>query len=133
MKLTNWPILREKTTTIGVLIGIVTVTAMVQLTTGKLLASLVSAAALMLSCWRLWMPVSFELGPAGMKQACWRFERLIPWMGFSGYEKQSQGVVLIPSRTYGAKSLFGSLYISCPQQQREVVALLEHYLPHAAP
>ena len=133
VQLTNWPLCQERTTAIVMFLIIVGVTTLVQQTTGNLLATLVFGTALMVSSWRLWLPVSYELGPAGLKQTCWRFERLIPWVGFSGYQAQPRGVLLIPRRTYGAKSLFGSLYISCPSQQRDVTTLLDHYLPAAMP
>ena len=133
IKLTNWPLLRERRTAMVIVFTAFVVLVTVQIGTASWLTTGVTATVLALSSWRLWLPVSFEFGPSGLTQRVWRFMWVFPWIEFSGYQEQPQGVLLLPRQPDGISTSLGSLYVSCPDKREEVVTLLDYYLSPKVP
>ena len=85
-------------------------------------------AALMFSCWRLWLPVTFELGTKGITQSTLVFRWRIPWRCFARYESRERGVWLLSDAEPTSFSTLRGIYVRWADQQEQVLAVLEFFL-----
>lgn len=90
-------------------------------------------AALMISAWRLWLPVTFELGTKGITQSTLVFRRRIPWRCFARYEKRRRGVWLLADAAPSPFSTLRGIYICWSNQEEQVLAVLEFFLAARRP
>lgn len=85
-------------------------------------------AALMFSCWRLWLPVTFELGTKGLTQSTLVFRWRIPWRCFARYETRRRGVWLLSDTAPKAFSTLRGVYVHWSDQEEAVLTVLDFFL-----
>lgn len=86
-----------------------------------------SFGALVLSAWRLWVPVSYEIGPRGITQELLRRQRLIRWSDVGRCELRPYGVLLLPDSEVATHSVLRGLYIHCYAREK-LLETVEYYL-----
>jgi hypothetical protein len=89
-----------------------------------------AAAGLLVTLWRMWLPVSYELGVSGITQRAIGRQRRIAWPAIRGYQVRGEGVLLVPDAQIAPLSPLRGLYLPWPnQREREkVLACLEYHL-----
>ena len=85
-------------------------------------------AALMFSCWRLWLPVTFDLGTKGITQSTLVFRWRIPWRCFARYETRQRGVWLLIDAEPAPLSTLRGIYLPWSDQEDQVLAVLDFFL-----
>ena len=131
VRLTNWPLVYERRLAL-VLLGISLLAAVVVgQSTGSLAWAAVSLVALLFSTWRCWVPVTYELGSAGITRWIFRQQQVFPWSQFVRYEVNQKTVLLIRDVETTPLVRFRALYLYGGEQQSQLLDLLEYYLPPA--
>jgi hypothetical protein len=86
------------------------------------------AAALAVTLWRTWLPVTFEIGLSGIKQTVLGRSRRISWSAIRSYEIQPNGVLLSPDAQLVPLSALRGLYLPWQGQREKVLAHVEYFL-----
>jgi len=84
--------------------------------------------ALLLTLWRSWLPVRFQLGSGGIVQTVLGWRRRIPWTAIRRYEPRGEGVLLLADASRAGMSPLRGLYLHCGDKREAVIAQLEHHL-----
>ena len=95
---------------------------------GNSIMGAVCFTTLMCSCWRLWFPVTFDLGTKGITQSTLVFRWRIPWRCFARYETRQGGVWLLSDAEPAPLSTLRGIYLPWSDQQDQVLAVLDFFL-----
>ena len=128
LRLTSWPLVDERPTAVVIVLIVLLIPVVVANVTASSALGLISVAVLLLSSWRMWLPISWEFGPSGVTQRLFRRQRLVPWKRFSRYEIFGRGVLLLQNNERGLTRIMNGLYIACGERREELLSLLQHYL-----
>ncbi len=91
---------------------------------------LLAVVALLLSLWRLWLPVRFEFDARGVQQIVFQRRRFIPWSAIARYEINPRGVLLLNhSQAFPLTALRGLYVAARGDQHCELVRLIDYYAP----
>ena len=85
-------------------------------------------AVLLVTLWRTWLPVHYELGSGGIVQSVLGWRRRIPWTAIRRYEPRSDGVLLFADATTVGFAPLRGLYLYCGDKRDAVIAQLQHHL-----
>ncbi len=96
--------------------------------TGRVHLAIFAVLVLVLSLWRFFVPVSFELNVDGVNQWVFRRHRRISWDEIHRYEVCSKGVLLLPHTDYCPMDAFRGLYLPWRNRREEVMAQVHYYL-----
>ena len=128
VRIVNWP-LRDTAVRVS-LAGLVitSISVIAWLVSGLPTTGAVCFVALMLSCWRLWLPVTFELGTKGIKQSTLFFRWRVPWRCIARYEIRSHGVWLLSDVEPSPLSTLRGIYVNWSDQEDQLMAVLDFFL-----
>ena len=124
----SWPLMKSPVRSGAVLAGVATVGLLVWAAVGNWLLGLLAAAALAVSLWRFFMPVTFALSEYGVDQWVYGRRLRIPWQAIRRYQVCSAGVLLVPHGERTIMAPFRSLYLPWEGHCDEVLAYMRHYL-----
>lgn len=128
LQLVNWPLRDDGVAGWGFVVFVMGVAVVVGLLAQNAGLTLLSFAAMSLTMWRMWIPVTFELGPKGILQTVWRRKRRIVWSAVRRCRVQRRGVLLLfhddPSRL---SNVLG-LYVRWGERRDELLAILRYYI-----
>lgn len=133
VRIVNWP-LREAGLRVWLTgLGIVTGSTAAGLIASNPAMGAVCCATLMLASWRLWIPVTFELGTKGVTQSALIFRWRIPWRCFARYETRSHGVWLLNDTEPTPFSTLRGIYVDWLDREPQVMAMVEFFLAARRP
>ena len=124
----SWPLREGALRASLVLAGLVAAWAVVRWVTGQMHLALLAMAALGLSLWRFFLPVTFELNAQGVDQWLLGRHRHIPWQAIGGYEVCQAGVLLLPEADCCPIDVFRGLYLPWGSRREEVLAHVRYHL-----
>ena len=87
-----------------------------------------TAGLLVVTSWRMWLPVTYEVGASGVGRVVLGRRRRIPWAAVGGYEVRGEGVLLVPDIQVTPLSPLRGLYVPWLDQREKVLASVEYYL-----
>ncbi len=128
--LANWPLRDDGPLGWLVAIGAVAASVAVGWVAHSALMGVVSFAALSIALWRLWVPVTFELGPRGVVQIVLGRRRRIPWSSLARYQVRSRGVLLLADDGRGPAAALRGLFLRWGRHREVLLAVVERYLGH---
>jgi len=88
----------------------------------------VCVICLLVATWRIWLPITYELGTKGITQSTLVFRWRIPWRCFARYETRPRGVWLLSDADPTPVSTLRGIYVPWSDQESQVVAVLEFFL-----
>ena len=98
------------------------------LTTNLLVASVVLLALVSVS-WRLWIPLQYSIGPAGITRSVLGRQRQLGWTTIRRISQDSRGVQVFFDRAASIQSILQSFYITVDADDLEsLIAALHYYL-----
>jgi len=128
----QWP-LRDEPWAVAVLICVVTALSIgIGMIATSLWWGLGAAVALVVSLWRMWIPVEFRIGELGVIQTTLRRSWRIPWESFSDYEVRQSGVLLLPEDDNSVLGRMKGVYVPWGERKEDVLAVIAHYLDEAS-
>ena len=126
--LANWPLRDDGPLAWFVAIGAVAASVAAGIVAHSPVMGVVGFAALSIALWRLWVPVTFELGPRGVVQILFGRRRRIAWSSVARYEVRRRGVLLLSEETQGPAAVLRGLYVRWGRHREELLAVIAHYL-----
>ena len=84
-------------------------------------------AAFLLALWRLWLPVTYQLGSKGVVERVWGHSRHIDWLRITRAELQPRGVLLLADRSQTPLALIHGVFVPWRNKREQVTALVEHF------
>ena len=128
LRTTRWPLVGDRLAVATVVLLVLLVADIVAVETASWTLAGTCLAAMLLSTWRMWLPISWEFGPAGVTQRVLRHQRIIPWKRFSRYEVFDRGVLLLQHNDPGPLARLGAVFIDCGNQRDDVLSVLDYYI-----
>jgi len=95
-------------------------------TKSSLMAGL-SLVSLAVAAWRLWVPVTFDLGSKGVIQRIAGRARQIPWAQFARYQALPLGLLLSTDADPTLTAAVYSLFIPWTGRRDEILKVVEYY------
>lgn len=126
--LASWPLRQEPIGSLVSLAIAVSVCWLVAWSSERPWLGVLAGAVLVLTLWRTWLPVTYEIGVAGVTQTVLGRRRRISWPAIRGYEVRGSGVLLVPDREITPLSPLRGLYIPWLGERDKVLANMEYYL-----
>lgn len=133
LRLTNWPLRNGGLSAWGTLLVVVTVGFSVAWAANSNAAGVLSFFVLCLTMWRLWIPVTFEVGPRGIIEIVFRRRRMISWRLIARYEIRRHGVLLFAEASPSGLAVLRSTYIRWDKQRDKLLETLQYYLSSRSP
>jgi len=128
VRFVHWP-LRDRGPQVWLVgLGIAGVGVVASAISGYSMMGAVCSFTLVLSSWRLWLPVTFELGTKGITQSTLVFLWRIPWHCFARYETRHGGVWLLNDAKPAPFSTLRGTYVPWSDQAVQVRAVLDFFL-----
>jgi len=124
----SWPVREGVVGASLVFLGLVAAWALVRWITGQMHLALLAMAALGLSLWRFFLPVTFELNAQGVEQSLLGRRRCTAWEAIGRYEVCKSGVLLLPHRDRCPIDVFRGLYLPWGSHREEVLAHVRYHL-----
>jgi hypothetical protein len=78
--------------------------------------------------WRVWIPVTFEIGPLGVTRSVLGRQRRIAWSAVGSVKRLPTGVLLLAEVRPAALDTLRGVWIPFGDQREEILASVEHYL-----
>jgi hypothetical protein len=91
-----------------------------------------AAAILALTLWRMWLPVTYEIGVSGVTQVVLGRRRRIPWPAIRNYVAYADGVLLVPDADVRPASPLRGLFLPWLDHREKVLANVEYYVASGA-
>lgn len=121
----NWPLRDESLRSWLLLAAVAASVGAVWMLWQDVLFSLLAGLALLISLWRLWLPVRWELGLTGITQTALGFRRRIPWMAIARFDLRDNGVWLYADRDPAPQR---AVFIAYAGQRTRITACVDYYL-----
>ena len=83
---------------------------------------------LFIVAWRVWIPVTFDVGKKGVTQVVLGLRWRIPWSHIAGYQVRRRGVLLLADPKPSSLAPLRGVYIQWKSQRDELIELLEYFL-----
>lgn len=83
---------------------------------------------LVISLWRLWVPVQFELSAGGITRTVLGRARRVSWSQMGSIQRRERGVLVLRDFENGPLSLLRGVYIPYNNHQADVLAIFDFYL-----
>ena len=132
LELRQWPLRDEPIPSVVVLCVVVAISVGLGYIAGSTWWGLAAVIALLLSLWRMWVPVEIRFSELGVVQTALRRSWRIPWESIAAYEVRHAGVLLLPDDDSSLIGRLKGLYIGWGDHQQELLSLIEHYLGERA-
>ena len=101
--------------------------------TGQPHLAALAGLALVISLWRFFLPVIYELNGEGVHQWILGRHRLLDWSCVARYEIRADGVLLLPCADACPLDVVRGLYVPWGNHRDEVLANLGFYLARLTP
>jgi len=124
----SWPLRDEPVWGAAILVGVAAVGLFVRWTTGRLPLAILAMGLLGIGLARFLLPVTWEIGPTGIRRRRWGRRRQIPWPAVGRYEIHTDGVLLLPEADGRPLESLRGVYLGWGPQRDAVLAQLEFYL-----
>lgn len=128
LELRRWPLRDEPTTATIVLAVLLLISTGIGFIGGSIWWGVASAFALLVSQWRMWLPVEFRFSELGVVQSCLRRTWRIRWDHLRGYEVHNDGVLLLPDEQNLALARLKGIYVPFGHEREELLEIIAHYL-----
>lgn len=125
----RWPLRDETVASVIVLAVIVLVSIALGYFGGSFWWGVVAILALLVSQWRMWIKVEYQLCDLGVIQTVWNRTWRRPWDAFAGYEVRHEGVLLPPEEDSSTLGRLKGLYISFGTNRDDILGVVSRHLP----
>lgn len=129
LRVVNWPVRDDPAYALGVFVLVAACGAAVAAAAGSGSIGLIVLIALLLTTWRLWLPVTCELTPAGLTLRFLRWQRQVRWRQVTDVAVVSRGVVLRCHAATGRPRRVINFFVPWRHHPHLVVDFFAYYRP----
>jgi hypothetical protein len=112
-------------------VGIAVVAGVVAYLGQSWMFALLMAIGLAITLWQFFVPVEFEVGPAGLQRSALGRAQLLPWHAVQAYQVRSSGVAFFQRHDPTKVDLLRSIFLPYPDDRDAMLAALRQHLSHA--
>lgn len=122
----NWPLVQDGWRSVFYLLLTIACISLLFYLSGSAACALLGCLAILISLWRFWLPVRFQLSPLGIVQTCLGRQRFIAWSNVRRCERLQSGILFFFSTDRSPLALLSTLYISWRDQQNPFLELIDN-------
>ncbi len=131
---TYYPTLQQRRTALAVLGLLLAVGLLVAWITGKWYLGAMATLAGVVSTWRLYVPIRYELNNQGVTQSVWRRRCTIDWRSVGRIELLDDGMRLLPAEArFGKLEELRAIFVPWGKRREEVLKCIEFHAPYLLP
>ena len=130
VRLAQWPLRHEPRTACSILLVSLGIGLLTTTVTESPLLGLSCLLVLWIAAWRFWIPIHYELGPAGITQRVLWQQVLIPWSYFVRFEENGDFVVLMRDTELNPWTSIRAVHLYVKNERESVLAVFNYYLRH---
>jgi hypothetical protein len=124
----SWPLAEGSTPVWSLLLAVGLGVGILGGWSGSIATAIVLAAVCLLACWRMLVPVEFELSAMGITRTALWSTRRIPWSVVGRIERRAKGVLVCRDVEPVPLEMLHALYVPFGRHESEVLTLLDFYL-----
>ncbi len=128
LQLVNWPLRDQPRRSIVMILLLVLVSILTGLASESLSMGLLAGSAALTASWRYWLPVTYEIGPYGIRQLVFKRVRRLSWRQVGRVEIRNQGIRFLPDHDPAQLANLRGLYIYHPGQEETLKHVVNYYL-----
>ena len=128
VEITVWPLHDDPLRSWSLVMGAVALSAFAGWIGASFAMGLLCLAAILIALWRMWVPVTFHLGPRGIVQTVLGRQTRFLWSSVARFEVHSSGVSLLPDADPTPLNKLRSLYIRFQGKKEAILELVEYYV-----
>ncbi len=123
----SWPLVDQKLKSFFFLLGSILLALLVWKTSASLLLGSIVLALLLLTLWRLYLPIVFEWNDDGITETTFGISRFIAWNDIKNHRISEHGVLFLPNRVSFPLDMMRGLYVPWPENKERALLLLDYY------
>ncbi len=124
----SWPLKEYPLHTTLVAGTLLAVAIAVHWLTGRVHLAVASVIVLVVTSWRFFLPVTFELSEAGIDYWVLGRRRRLAWEAVRAWKICRDGVLLLPQEDASWAAWLNGLYVPCSRHKEQFLELLERYV-----
>jgi hypothetical protein len=128
VRLVNWPVRDDAWRAGPTLLAITLIAVVVGWKLASPASGALAAIALAVAGWRIWLPVTWELGYSGVSETVLGRTLRIPWSSIAGWREFPGGALLLPEADPSPLQALRGRFIAWRNHRAELRAILEHYV-----
>ena len=128
LQLVNWPLRDQPRRSIGMILLLVLVSILTGQASESLSMGLLAGSAALVASWRYWLPVTYEIGPYGIRQLVFKRVRRLSWRQVGRIEIRNQGIRFLPDHDPAQLANLRGLYIYHPGQEETLKHVVNYYM-----
>ena len=128
LQLVNWPLRDQPRRSVGMILLLVLVSILTGQASESLSMGLLAGSAALVASWRYWLPVTYEIGPYGIRQLVFKRVRRLSWRQVGRIEIRNQGIRFLPDHDPAQLANLRGLYIYHPGQEETLKHVVNYYM-----
>lgn len=128
MLVRSWPLAKGDRAALAGLFGVAILFAAAASLSRSAGTAAILSGLILLSMWRLYLPVQFELSAGGITRTVLGRTRRVPWSSVGTVVRQDRGIVVLRDHEASPLALLRGVYIPYNNHQAEVLAICDFYL-----
>ena len=129
VRVVNWPLRDDPMRAVGALCVCCAVGILAGYVARSWQMGCLAALALAGAMWRLWVPVTCDLGPQGMTLAILRWRRRIAWREITRIEDSGRGILIHAEPAASSGGILRSIYLPWGRHRELVYEFHAYYGP----
>lgn len=128
LTLRTWPLVDAPSGSLAILAAVLLVGALAAYASGEVASGIVIGLLLLAALWRIWIPVRWEIGAAGITQHLLGHTRRTAWSAIGSVERLKHGLIVSRDFEPGPLARLRGVYLPYNAHRTELLALFEFYL-----
>ena len=128
LQLVNWPLRDQPRRSIVLVLLLILVSTLAGLASESVSMGLLAGSAALVASWRYWLPVTYEIGPYGIRQLVFKRVRRLSWRQVGRIEIRNQGIRFLPDHDPAQLANLRGLYIYHPGREETLKHVVSYYM-----
>lgn len=127
LQIVNWPLRNDRNRSVVLVLGLLATSIFAGVMAGSYTMGLLIGFALVIASWRYWLPVTYEIGPYGIRQTVCKRVRRISWRQVGRVEFRPHGIRFFPDHDPSQLANLRGLYVCYPGQEETLKQVVTYY------
>ena len=129
LQITNWPLRQQPRFVMFAACAIVVMSLIALWALQNRLAGLAVCIILLLTTWRMWIPIRYQLDSRGVQTFVGNRRSQMPWSRIARYEVDPHGILLLHQQDAFPLTALRGTYIYSSSEHEDLLKLIEFYCP----
>ncbi len=133
MHFLNWPLRDQPKRSLGLVLAMTLASILAGMLSDSFSMGLLAWMALAIASWQYWLPITYEIGPYGIRQIVLSRVRRISWQQIRRVEFRSHGIRFFPDHDPAQLASLRGLYVYCPGEEEAINQVVSYYVNSIQP